>query len=190
MTDWEARARELFSIDSWNDARERRELALQLAREMANERAEEIAKAIEPTKIRGYICEPIDSHMRQAAAIARCFITKPGSDPLGMQKTGLEMEAEARIRADEREKIAQALKHDSELLNRGMEGRAEDIARGWRGPKGREQVLEEALCEMPKRLRARATILRAEGDEAGYEALMVAAVDCEESSRSALEYTP
>jgi len=149
--DWEARARELsiapdvkhvYHLEPWTSV----ERALQLGREMADERAEEIARAIDQTNPRARD-RSIEEHM---AEIARSTITKP-KEPLMWTMNDLMREPakdEAAIRADEREKIAQQI--DGELYDDSRRETATQalcrLRNQLRGePKTRVQVLEEAL---------------------------------------------
>ena len=142
MTDWEKRALELFPqyfggpVGMNVPVYTARILALQLAREMADERAEEIAQRLD--RLNPCAAErSVESH---CAAIARSTIQKP--EPLpgvdrerfmrgqflkgdperrfvhelterdlseGLSTYGLKPEVEASIRADEREKTAESI---------------------------------------------------------------------------------
>lgn len=118
MTDWAKRAQELTPL-SWN-AEGRDEcarVALQLGQEMADARAEEIAKRLdEASNAEPYHKAAEANAYTNAARIARSFISKP--EPLsGVDRERLmrgewpkgETADEAAIRADEREKCAQEL---------------------------------------------------------------------------------
>jgi hypothetical protein len=165
--DWEKRAKEILQ-GLWRNGHTHHgawiEAALQLGREMSDARAEDFERDM--VAISPYEHGPI---ARACAAIARSFISKSKPDPLGMQKTGVDMETEARIRADERENVF------ARLEKLGYEGAAERMRREFAPPKPktREQILEEALRELEEEYFAN------EGDE--YTVKRIA--------RNALEWT-
>jgi len=162
---WKARARELFpklekdeyvigSMDVWRDR------ALQLGREMADARAEEIAKRIDLVNVYSTVGRTTEE---LCAAIARGFISKPAEadealylkikNNGGKWRAEATQEEEARIRADEREKCAAAVEEHAYRQERGLfRIGALSAARAIRGAdksETREQVLEEALLKVP-----------------------------------------
>lgn len=178
MTDWPKRARELgleWVVESpHGNVRYPTERALQLGREMADERAEAIAKAIEERKKEHIRPAPSAMFIQQglidAAAIARSFVEKK-AEPKECAYT------EAWIRADEREKCAGYIARRVTALHERidtMEAR-----------KTRETVLEEALRESLAELVSAAEINageRLQCDDGSTEAIAII--------RRALEWKP
>ena len=191
---WDARALELFpklekneyvigSMDVWRDR------ALQLGREMADARAEEIAKRIDLVNVYSTVGRTTEE---LCAAIARGFISKPAEAapepgsienplPYGHAMSAGQHEKlpptydlpdgsrhfvpssavgdEARIRADEREKIVQRL---DAYRRAAHEAKQSSLISGLTAARSvvthadeplptrtREQVLEEALLKVP-----------------------------------------
>lgn len=184
MTDWEKRAYGIVQdaklvtpgCEIRASAQQCVKLMLQLAREMADARAEEIAKAIED-KDASYGPGALLYSASWAAAIARSTIKKTAPVLPVTNADGVPLEqlirgrttkpeaalwatpsdvvqAEAAIRADEREKVAEAIAARIDKINqastvgRTTEELCASIARAFKpssNPPSRERVLEEAL---------------------------------------------
>lgn len=101
MTDWKKRAQELFRGNSvWSDGRRSEvvdldfyaiPIALQLGQEMADARAEEIAKSIEEYKLLGCIGCPYQSARADAAMLARSTISKKKTREQALEEALLEI---------------------------------------------------------------------------------------------------
>lgn len=189
--EWEARARELGLHDEMHVPgaflQSQVLLALQLGREMADERAEEIARRIVDGLLPGHPNNYVDATAR-AARIARSTIMKP-KDPEKFTELFVDdarglpplVSDEASIRADERRLVTK------EILDRLL---ADGSGLGWSlrmtggEPKTREQVLEEALRQLSSDCSC------GTANRHGMEAECHATSCCRLVARHALEWKP
>jgi hypothetical protein len=185
--DWEERARELTKAppEGWLRTDERLvKAALQLGREMADARADLIAKGCDG--MAKNCTRPADiCAWETAAAYASSTIKEPQAASV-VQST---QQTEAAIRADERNKVAEEIARKLDERSAYLPGRLmkEEIAFGEAAaivrsfiakpdPTSREQVLEEALREIEN-----APIGKLDGQEAIYQ---------RDIARRALGWTP
>lgn len=175
MTDWEARARELLNAtlpprEDWGEegVLTPEEAMLQLAREAADARAEEIAQACKIEGERGYGADESCTYLRaleEGAKIARSFISKK-DEPKTNAKTMCDVLQtavnrsladegwpELRVKVSPREKKLEPESKDPFLREQQLLQKARDEAygRGWR--EGLEAGKVSAPCIVPPKTR-------------------------------------